>query len=250
MADTAVEIAVQGTDGVRIAIDEGADRIELCSALDATGGLTPSAGLIEAAAELGRDAGLDGFVNVLVRPRAGDFVYRRDELDLMLRDIRLLPGLGAGGIVIGALDSTGGINQSAVGSLAAAAEGLTVTFHRAIDVLRDPVRSLEALAEAGVQRILTSGGAQATVDGLDTLARLVQASAGRIEIMAGGGVRVPDIPALLAAGVDAVHLSAKRPVVGGRSGPGGGASRYFTTDAAIVRAAVAAVHTRAIPADR
>lgn len=238
MAHTAVEIAVQDTDGVRIAADEGADRVELCCALTQTGGLTPSAGLIEASAEIARDAGRDRFVHVLVRPRAGDFVYRAEELALMARDIRRLPDLGAAGVVIGALDAAGQVDVHAVDALVEAAGELHVTFHRAIDILADPVSALDALSRAGVRRVLTSGGARATIDGLDTLERLVGASAGRVEIMAGGGVRVHDIPALVEVGVDAVHLSAKRSVVGGASGPGGGGNRHFTTDAAIVRAAV------------
>lgn len=242
MTHTAIEIAVQDLEGVRIALGEGADRIELCSALTQTGGLTPSPGLIEAAAELARDAGRPGFVNVLVRPRAGDFVYGADDLDIILRDIRQLRELGVAGVVVGVLDERGRIDLPTVEDLTAAAGPLVVTFHRAIDTLPGPADAVARLAGAGARRILTSGGARATIDGLATLKLMVAAAAGRIEIMAGGGVRVHDIPTLVGAGVHAIHLSAKRSVVGGDSGPGGGDTGYFATDAATVRAAVEAAH--------
>src|SRR3954469_23264790 len=152
------EIAVQDIAGVRVALAEGATRVELCSPLG-LGGLTPSAGLVRAAVAETRDAGRDGFVQVLVRPRGGGFVYDADELDLTLADVRFAQAAGASGVVVGALTGDGAIDLEAVRRIVAAAEGLEVTFHRAIDVVRDPVASAEALAELGVTRVLTSGGA-------------------------------------------------------------------------------------------
>ncbi|PII99508.1 hypothetical protein BMH28_10750 [Leucobacter sp. OLCS4] len=205
----AVEIVAQDLDGVRIALAEGADRVELCTAL-VTGGLTPSAALIESAAELARDAGREGFVHVLIRSRPGDFVYSAEELGLMRRDAAHAVRLGASGAVVGALDLS-----------------------------TDPVAALAALAELGVARVLTSGGAARVSEGMSVLRALAAAGTG-VQIMAGGGATPGDAAALRAAGADALHLSARRTLTGGPTGPGGGDSSYDATDAGIVRAAVAA----------
>lgn len=236
----AVEIAVQDLEGVRIALGEGADRVELCSALG-VGGLTPSAGTIELAAEIARDAGAVSFLNVLVRPRAGGFCYSRDELNVVMHDIRHLQTLGAAGLVIGVLDTNGRVDIETMRDLVQAAGSLEVTFHRAIDAATDPVADVAGLASAGVRRILSSGGAERSADGVDTLASMVTAAAGRIEIMAGGGVTIADIDALAATGIDAVHLSARRLVGYSQSGPGGGEPSYDSTDSEIVRSVVTAV---------
>lgn len=240
MPRPAVEIAVQDLPGVRIALAEGADRIELCSALG-LGGLTPSAGLLRAAVDAAEAASRPDFVHVLVRPRGGGFVYDEDELATIVADIRYAREAGAAGVVIGALDD-GGVDLAAVERFIAAADGLAVTFHRALDIVSDPADALDALADRGVTRALTSGGASRSIDGRDVLAALAERAAGRIQVMAGGGVRVEDIPALTAAGVDAVHLSARDSVQGAPSGPGGGDSAYDITDPSVVRAAVAAAH--------
>ncbi|QDZ14221.1 copper homeostasis protein CutC [Humibacter ginsenosidimutans] len=240
MPQPAIEIAVQDLEGVRIALGEGADRIELCTALG-VGGLTPSAALIERAGELARDAGRNSFVHVLVRPRAGGFDYSAGELDLIALDVRRARALGAGGVVIGALDGQQRVNLPGVAGLIAAADGLDVTFHRAIDVAADAADAVPALADAGVRRILTSGTAPRAVDGVEVLRHWVEAAGDRIEVMAGGGIDDGQIPAIAAAGVEAVHLSARHTVTGAASGPGGGHPEYETTDAAAVRRAVAAV---------
>lgn len=235
----AVEIAVQDAAGVRVALAEGADRVELCVALG-VGGLTPSAGLLQSVVAEAREAGRDGFVQVLVRPRGGGFVYDADEIETTEADIRFAREAGAGGVVVGALTDGGRVDDEAVARFVAAADGIDVTFHRAIDVVADPVAAAERLAELGVTRILTSGGAARSIDGLTTLEALARQLDGRVQLMAGGGVRVDDIPDLLAAGADAVHLSARLTVEGAPSGPGGGASAYDITDPVTVRAAVAA----------
>jgi len=236
---TAVEIAVQDAAGVRVALAEGADRVELCVALG-LGGLTPSAGLIASAVEEAAEAGRAGFVHVLVRPRGGGFVYDSDELDTTIADIRFARQAGAGGVVIGALDEVGRVDRDAVARFAEAAGELDVTFHRAFDTLADPPAAAETLIELGVARVLTSGGAERSIDGIDGLRSLAQRVGGSLQVMAGGGVRVQDVPALIAAGVDAVHLSARRTVSGASSGPGGGDSHYDITDPVVVREACAA----------
>jgi copper homeostasis protein len=239
MRGIGVEIAVQDPAGVRAAITAGADRIELCSALG-VGGLTPSAGMIATAIAAARAAGREGFVHVLVRPRGGGFVYDDDELGLTVADVIAAREAGASGVVVGALDASGGVDRAAVEALVAVAGPLEVTFHRAVDAAVDPLTTLDALVDLGVTRILTSGAAPRSIEGIETLAALVERASGRIQVMAGGGVSVADIPALAAAGVDAVHLSARATVTGPPSGPGGGESTYDVTDAELAIAAVAA----------
>ena len=238
----AVEIAVQDLEGVRIALGEGADRVELCSALG-VGGLTPSPGMIELAAAIATAAGRPDFVNVLVRPRAGGFVYSGQEIEVVLRDIRQLRELGAGGVVLGVLDDRGHVDVDTTAALVDAAGPMTVTFHRAIDVASRRGRAVEKLAGLGVHRLLTSGSAPRAIEGIAALREMVQAAAGRVQVMAGGGIDAEDIPTLAAAGVDAVHLSARTTVTGPPSGPGGGHPSYDATDAKAVRAAVAAARS-------
>ncbi|SIN71303.1 copper homeostasis protein [Agromyces cerinus subsp. cerinus] len=224
---------------MRVALAAGAARVELCQALG-LGGLTPSAGLIEAAAGTARECGVPAFVHVLVRPRGGGFVYDADELDTIVRDIRAAATAGADGVVVGALTDAGDVDLEAVRRFVDAAAGLDVTVHRAVDASSDPLGSVAALHALGVRRVLTSGGSPDCRAGLATLARMA-ADSGPLEIMAGGGVRIDDIPALAAAGIDAVHLSARGTATrGGASGPGGGVDGFDMTDAALVAAAVEA----------
>jgi len=229
----AVEIAVQDIAGAREALAAGADRLELCQAL-AVGGLTPSLGLLEGVLGAVDPAA----VNVLVRPRGGGFVYSDEEIALVGADIRACVERGAGGVVVGALTPAGRADIDAIRRWRDAAGPARLVFHRAIDAAGDPLAVLGDLRGAGVDRVLTSGGAARSVDGVPVLAALV-AEAGGVEIMAGGGVRPEDIPALVAAGVDAVHLSA-RGIAGASvpAGPGGGADGHDVTDIDVVAAAV------------
>lgn len=233
-----LEIAVQDPVGAKLARDLGADRVELCAAL-VTGGLTPSAGLVESV--LDATAGSQAFVHVLVRPREGGFIYDAGELATAVRDVKFLARSGVGGVVVGALTPDGSIDLSALDQLVAAAGDMAVTFHRAIDAAGDPFRIIEQLRGRGVDRVLTSGGAARSIDGINTISAMAQASEG-IEIMAGGGVGVGDIEALLSAGAHAVHLSARTPAAqSGEEGPGGGTPGYDVTDPLTVADAVAAV---------
>ncbi|MFH8250168.1 copper homeostasis protein CutC [Microbacterium sp. B2969] len=234
MGARAVEIAVQDAAGARVALDAGADRLELCQALE-TGGLTPSLGILEAVL-----AAVDPLVvNVLVRPRGGGFVYSAEEAAVVEADIRACVERGAGGVVVGALTGDGLLDRDAIRRWRDAAGGATLVFHRAIDASADPRAVFDALIEEGADRVLTSGGAARSVDGIPLLSEFAAASAGRIEVMAGGGVTAGDIPALLAAGVDAVHLSAReRAGADAPSGPGGGASGHDVTSAELVAEAV------------
>jgi len=230
-----VEIAVQDPAGARIAMAGGATRLELCQALDA-GGLTPSLGLLEAV--LG--AVDPAVVNVLVRPRGGGFVYDADEVAIVTADIRACVERGAGGVVIGALDDSGGLDVDTLRRWRDATGPATLVFHRAIDASADPAAVFDALVAERIDRVLTSGGAARSIDGLDGLGAFAARSGG-VEVMAGGGVRPADIPALFAAGVDAVHLSARsRAGHDAPSGPGGGSAGHDVTDADTVAEAVAA----------
>lgn len=239
-----LEIAVTTVAGARIAKELGATRVELCTALE-LGGVTPSQGLVEAVLDEvgGRDGAWEG-VQVLVRPRPGDFVYDGDEVDLYERELRAVLAAGADGVVIGGLTPQGRPDLALVHRLAEPAHelGAAVTFHRALDQADDVVRACRSLT-GSVDRVLTSGGAESAAAGADVLAELVDL--GGPAVAAGGGVTPASIPALAAVGVEAVHLSAKRAV----SRPTddlllalgvGDEGRHFVTDPEIVAAAVAA----------
>lgn len=234
----AVEITAQDVYSVRAAIQGGANRVELCTALG-TAGLTPSIGLVERAVEIAAEHGLTGFVDVLIRPREGDFIYDGDEIETAVRDIKRIVKAGVDGIVIGALRPDGTLDRDALLRMREAAEDTPVVFHRAFDVTADQLSTLDQLIEMGFVRVLTSGAAPVTGQGLHRLAELVQHAAGRIEIMAGGGLRLNDIPALRKIGVDAIHLSARKTVQGGPNRPGE-AVTYDQADVNLVRAAVEA----------
>ncbi|ARC58122.1 Copper homeostasis protein CutC [Frondihabitans sp. 762G35] len=239
----ALEIAVTSPAGALVAARGGADRIELCTALE-LGGVTPSQGLVEACTALPLP------VHVLVRPRPGDFVYDETEVALMEREVRAVVASGAAGVVVGALDARGGLDRETVARLVAAARSVRsdtrVTFHRAIDRAQDPLAVVAGLGALGVDRVLTSGGASCALDGVETLARLVDAAAD-VEVMAGGGVAPEHIGTLVDAGVAAVHLSAKRrvePLPGEEVRLGtADASSHSVTDPHVVAAARAALRS-------
>ncbi|WP_066521037.1 copper homeostasis protein CutC [Curtobacterium ammoniigenes] len=203
-----LEAAVTSASAAAAAIRAGADRVELCSALE-VGGVTPSQALLEATLATGAET------HVLVRCRPGDFVFDADEVDLMCGEAASVTAAGAAGVVIGALGDDGLLDLDVIARMAAAARAIrtdvTVTIHRAVDVSADPIRCAAALAASAIapDRILTSGGAPAAGEALAVLHRMVSA-AGPIGVMAGGGVTVSAIPAIVDAGVSAVHLSAKR----------------------------------------
>lgn len=206
--DVAVEVAVQDVRGVLLARAGGADRVEFCSGL-ALGGLTPSSAAVEAAVHAAQ--GMP--VHVLVRCRTGEFRYDRDEVRLMAREIADACSAGAEGVVVGALDERGGIDVAAMRAWAEAAAGRSLTLHRAMDLAGDAERALEAAVDAGCGRVLTSGQAVDALAGVPTLRRLVERAAGRLEVMAGGGVRAANAGEIIArTGVPAVHLSAARTV--------------------------------------
>lgn len=201
------EVCVDGVDGVLAAQAAGAHRVELCSALS-EGGLTPSAGLLATALDA---ATID--VNVLIRPRGGDFVYDRHEVRAMRRDIEAVAAAGAHGIVIGALTEDGDVDTAVCRELLSGAGGLSVTFHRAFDMARRPREALAAVVDLGADRLLTSGQEASAVDGAPLIAELVVAAGDDLVVMPGGGVTAANIRRLLAAtGAREVHFSARTTV--------------------------------------
>lgn len=200
-----LEICTGDPQGILAAIKGGADRIELCSGL-AEGGLTPSAGVIRFATQRIT-------TNVLLRPRAGDFVYDNYEIATMENDAEAAVEAGASGIVIGALTRDGQIDTDACRRLLRKAEGLQNTFHRAFDLLADPFEALEQIIDMGFTRILTSGQRSSAAEGAEFLARLHDRAAGRIRIMAGAGVSPSNaLQILRTSHADDLHASARTPV--------------------------------------
>ena len=181
--------------------EAGARRIELCEKL-AVGGVTPSAELLKAAISVAKVP-----VNVLVRPRGGDFVFSAAEADTMLRDIELCCEAGAAAVVIGALDSRGDVDMPLMRRLCDAASGMSVTFHRAFDVCADPLAAFEDVLALGCDRLLTSGHESDAFKGRFFIAELVERAAGRIIVMPGCGVRRSNI-ARIAADTGAVEFHA------------------------------------------
>lgn len=205
MADTIVEICVDSPQGIAAAVQGGADRIELCSAL-ALSGLTPSVGLITAAADCGVP------VHAMIRPRAGGFVWSHAELTAMRDEVVAVGEAGLAGIVIGALDERGGLDLPALRALMADAAGLSVTLHRCVDLIEDRVTAMEQAIDLGIGTILTSGGARRAVEGIGELGRLIDRAAGRITIMPGSGITAETVDDLRGLNPLAIHASCGAPV--------------------------------------
>jgi copper homeostasis protein len=178
-----VEGCVESLADAQAAARGGADRLELCADL-AVGGTTPSVELIRAVK--GR---VFIPVFVMVRPRAGSFVYDDAEIEATLRNIDHVTAAGADGVVVGALTPAGEIDVPALRRFVARAPGVPVTFHRAFDHVAEPARALETLIDAGVQRVLTGGGMGTALEGTGVLASLVAQAGDRIVVLAGGKVR-------------------------------------------------------------
>ena len=181
----------------------GAQRVELCAS-PWEGGTTPSAGLVEQAL---KETSLE--IHAMVRPRGGDFVYDETEKQTMLAEARSLIAQGVHGIVVGALKPNGDLDVAFMREFRKIAGDRELTCHRAIDVSRDPIQVMEELISIGFNRILTSGGKNKALDGLENIAELVQAAKGRIQIMAGSGVNPVNCLDFVQIGVNAVHLSAR-----------------------------------------
>jgi copper homeostasis protein len=199
------ELCAESLQACLAAGQGGADRIELCSALNEDG-LTPSHALIKAAVER---SGLP--VYVLLRPRSGDFVYSDDELALIREDLLHTRSLGASGFVVGVLHPDGTVDIERTRELVELAAPLEVTFHRAFDLTPSLDRALDAVIATGCRRILTSGGHKDVVAGSANLKKLVERAAGGIIIAAGGGLRIENAAEVArGSGVFEFHGSLRR----------------------------------------
>jgi copper homeostasis protein len=196
-----IEVCVDSVESAMAAERGGADRVELCDNL-LEGGTTPSAGAIAIARER-----LGIKLQVIIRPRGGDFCYSDVEFAVMRHDVALAKQLGADGVVIGILTSDGEIDVARTRELIELARPLSVTFHRAFDMSRDPYRALEELIGLGVERILTSGQEPSVIEGLDLIAELVQLAGDRVIIMPGGGTERNIQKVVVRSGVREVHVT-------------------------------------------
>lgn len=179
----------------------GADRVELCDNLG-DAGTTPSHGVLRLALEH-----LNLIVFPIIRSRGGGFVYDDHDVAVMRADLQHARDLGAPGAVIGAITTDGDVHEEIVAALRADAPDMQLTFHRAFDVCRDPHAALEMLIKLGINRVLTSGQADSAWDGRELIGELVRQSAGRITILAGGGVNEKNAPELVrVTGVAELHV--------------------------------------------
>lgn len=177
-----IEICLEGAESVLKAEEGGADRVELCSDLF-EGGLTPTLGTFRVAR---RNATIP--INCMIRPRGGDFCYSDTEYEVMLDDVQTFKKAGASGIVFGILTPDGDVDIPRSRRLIEATRPLSVTFHRAFDMTRDPYKALEDLIGLGVDRILTSGQEATVPEGAELLAELVRLAGDRVVIMPGCGI--------------------------------------------------------------
>lgn len=200
-----IEGCVDSLESAVAACGGGADRLELCANL-VIGGTTPSATLFRQVKETTKIK-----INVLIRPRFGDFLYSEPELEEMAEAIRIFRDLGANGVVIGALTPEGELDTNKMERLMEQAGDMEVTLHRAFDMTRDPFVTLETAIGLGCRTILTSGQAQSASDGTEVLAELLHRAAGRIDIMAGSGVRKDNITAIYEkTGIRVFHTTGRR----------------------------------------
>ncbi len=231
-----LEVVVDTLQSLEAALDGGADRIELCSALG-LGGLTPSLGLMQAAAAATVP------VYALIRPRAGDFVYDTSDLVVMRADIDAARDTGMAGVVIGANLSGGALDLDMLEALVLHADGLGRTLHRAFDMTGEGMQAaLDQAVDLEFERVLTSGGAESAPAGLARLHQLFDWAAGRIGIMPGAGITAESAARLAAAlPLCEIHGSCSAMVAGHGDGARLGFLPHRLTSAVQVRAMKAAV---------
>lgn len=199
-----LEVCAGSVQSAVAARNGGAQRIELCGALE-VGGITPSLGLLRSVRKV---EGLR--LHVLIRSRGGDFHYADEEIRAMEEDIRIARGEGADGVVVGALRTDGTIDEAAVARFVKAADGMAVTFHRAFDVAAHPFDSLDRIIDLGCNRLLTSGQAATAAAGADMIRQLREHAGNRIVLMPGCGVNSRNAADILQqTGTHEIHASAR-----------------------------------------
>ncbi len=206
-----IEICANSAASCVAAAKGGANRVELCAGIP-EGGTTPSVGEVRAAIEATRGTGLQVFA--IIRPRSGDFLYSELEIEAMKYDIEALLRCGVDGLVFGCLTASGEVDMELNGLLVrharAIREGVQITFHRAIDMCRDPLQALEDIITLGFNRVLTSGGQATAAEGVELIAQMQRRASGRITIMAGSGVNSTNIKELATkSGCTEFHFSAR-----------------------------------------
>jgi copper homeostasis protein len=202
-----LEVCVDSLESALAAQKGGAHRIELCDNLY-EGGTTPSAGTIELARQL-----LKLKIHVIIRPRGGDFLYSDMEFETMKKDIEFAKKKKVNGVVIGILNSDGHIDVSRTATLVKLARPLSVTFHRAFDMTRDPFKALEDVIRTGADRLLTSGLLNEAPDGARMIAKLTEKAGGRIIIMPGAGINRDNIKDMITiTGAHEYHLTGRKMV--------------------------------------
>ncbi len=197
-----IEFCIDSVEGAIAAKQYGADRVELCTALD-VGGLTPNFGLIRQCVQQGIA------VHVMIRYPAGGFNYTKKDILIMLHDIKKAKYAGAVGVVFGCLTPQNNLDVESNIELIQAAKKLElkVTFHRAFDFLDNPKSALSSLINLGVDRVLTSGKHEKAIQGIENIKELVKQANGEIEIMAGSGVNSDNALVLSETGIDALHFT-------------------------------------------
>lgn len=200
-----IEVCIDSVSSAINAKEGGADRVELCDNLF-EGGTTPSAGMIEMVRK-----SISIGLQVMLRPRGGDFLYSKEEYEVIKSDLKIAKQLGADGVVIGFLTSDGQIDKVRTQEILEMARPMNVTFHRAFDMTQDPFQALDDLMALGVDRVLTSGQERSAIEGMDLIAELVQRAGGNIIILAGGGVRPHNMQKLVQhTGVTECHVSGRK----------------------------------------
>lgn len=203
-----LEVCVDSIDGVIAAMNGGAGRVELCSSLS-EGGLTPSAGLMQAAADLPVPC------YAMIRPRSGLFEFSQSEGRIMTADIAMVKKAGLAGVVLGVQNADGGLNTAMLAHLITTAGELGVTLHRVIDVVPDPLLALGQAIELGFERVLTSGAEPLAPDGTGMIAQMVAQAAGRISVMPGCGLTAGNVVEVMAVtGAHEVHAACSVAVSG------------------------------------
>lgn len=200
-----LEICANSVQSAIMAQKGGANRVELCNNIY-EGGTTPSFGTIKIAREK-----LNIDLNIIIRPRGGDFIYSDIEFETMKNDIDIAKKLNIDGIVIGLLNTDGTIDKNRTRQIVELAKPMSVTFHRAFDVCNNPLQALEDIIESRCDRILTSGQANKAIDGVDLILKMIEKANNRIIIMAGSGINETNIKTIFKkTGVHEFHASLRQ----------------------------------------
>lgn len=200
-----LEVCCNTLNSVIAANAGGADRLELCDNIQ-EGGTTPSLSSIRIVREL-----TDIPIHILIRPRGGDFLYTPMEMRQILLDIQCCKELQIDGVVVGMLDKYGDLDRDNFNRVLEAVDGsMSITFHRALDMSRDPLALIEELAEYKVDRVLSSGASSNLTEGIQMLGRMQEAASGKIHLMAGGGITPLNVQEVIKqTGVREIHISGK-----------------------------------------